>query len=255
MQTVAESWLVFRLTGSSALLGLSAFFGLIPVFLLAPLGGASADRFERRRIIIVTQSVSMMLPLILSALTLTGRVRVWHIFVLAACLGIVNAFDMPARQAFVVDMVGRDDLLNAIALNSSMVNGARIAGPAVAGLTVAAVGEGWCFLINGISYIAVIAGLLMMRVPRPVRPTTRRSALHDTIDGFRFIARTAPIRALLLLLGIVSFAGLPYSVLMPVFAESILHAGPKGLGVLMGASGAGALAGTLALASGSGRSE
>ena len=249
MQTVAESWLVFRLTESSALLGLSAFVGLIPVFLLAPLGGAAADRFDRRRIIIVTQSVSMTLPLILSALTLSGRVRVWHIFVLAACLGIVNAFDMPARQAFVVDMVGRDDLLNAIALNSSMVNGARIVGPAVAGLTVAAVGEGWCFLINGLSYVAVIAGLLMMRLPRSAPTLTHRSVLQHTIEGFRFIARTAPIRALLILLGIVSFAGLPYSVLMPVFAESILHAGPKGLGVLMGASGTGALAGTLALAS------
>jgi MFS family permease len=249
MQTVAESWLVFRLTGSSALLGLSSFVGLIPVFLLAPLGGAAADRFDRRRIIVVTQSISMVLPLILSVLTLTGRVRVWQIFVLAACLGIVNAFDMPARQAFVVEMVGRDDLLNAIALNSSMVNGARIVGPAVAGLTVAAVGEGWCFLINGVSYVAVIAGLLMMRLPRAAPALTHRSALHHTIEGFRFIARTAPIRALLLLLGIVSFAGLPYSVLMPVFAESILHAGPKGLGLLMGASGAGALAGTLTLAS------
>jgi len=249
MQTVAESWLVFRLTESSALLGLSSFVGLIPVFLLAPLGGAAADRFDRRRIIIVTQSVSMTLPLILSALTLTGRVRVWQIFVLAACLGIVNAFDMPARQAFVVDMVGRDDLLNAIALNSSMVNGARIVGPAIAGLTVAAVGEGWCFLLNGLSYVAVIAGLLMMRLPGSAPTLTHRSALHHTIEGFRFIARTAPIRALLILLGIVSFAGLPYSVLMPVFAESILHAGPRGLGVLMGASGAGALAGTLALAS------
>jgi MFS family permease len=194
----------------------------------------------------------MALPLILAALTLTGRVRVWHVFVLAACLGIVNAFDMPARQAFVVDMVGREDLLNAIALNSSMVNGARIVGPAIAGLTVAAVGEGWCFLINGVSYVAVIAGLLLMRLPGTKPARAHRSAVHHTIEGFRFIAHTAPIRALLLLLGIVSFAGLPYSVLMPVFAESILHAGPRGLGILMGASGAGALAGTLTLASRSG---
>ena len=249
MQTVAESWLVFRLTRSSALLGLSSFAGLIPVFVLAPLGGAVADRVDKRRIIIATQCVSMVLPLILAALTFTGLVRVWHVFVLAACLGIVNAFDMPARQAFVVEMVGREDLLNAIALNSSMVNGARIVGPAVAGLTVAAVGEGWCFLINGLSYVAVISGLLLMRVKPTARAPAHRSALHHTIEGFRFVARTAPIRALLLLLGIVSFAGLPYSVLMPVFAESILHAGPKGLGILMGASGAGALAGTLTLAS------
>src|SRR5882672_9817050 len=169
MQSVAESWLVFRLTGSAALLGVTSFATLIPVFLFATIGGAVADRVNRHRIIIATQTLSMVFPLVLAALTLSGHVRVWHVFVLATCLGIVNAFDMPARQAFVVDMVGRADLLNAIALNSSMVNGARILGPSVAGLTVAAVGEGWCFLINGLSYVAVIAGLLMMRVPNTAR--------------------------------------------------------------------------------------
>ena len=247
MQSVAESWLVFRLTGSAALLGVTSFVTLAPVFLFATVGGIVADRVDRRRIIIATQSLSMVLPLTLAALTLSGHVRVWHVFVLAACLGIVNAFDIPARQSFVVDMVGREDLPNAIALNSSMVNGARVVGPAVAGLLVATVGEGWCFLINGISYSAVIAGLLMMNVPRRARPKTDRSAWRDTVEGLQFAAGTTPIRALLILLGLMSFAGMPYSVLMPVFADSILKAGPKGLGLLMGASGLGALGGALAL--------
>src|SRR6185369_14386288 len=158
-----------------------------------------------RRILITTQSVSMLLPLTLAALTLSGHVRVWHVFVLATCLGIVNAFDIPARQSFVVEMVGREDLTNAIALNSSMVNGARVIGPAVSGLLVAAVGEGWCFLINGVSYLAVIAGLLAMKVPRRPRPAIKRSAWRDTVEGFQFVAKTAPIRALLILLGVMSF--------------------------------------------------
>jgi MFS family permease len=247
MQSVAESWLVFRLTGSAALLGVTSFATLAPVFLFATIGGTVADRTNRHRIIIVTQSLSMVLPLVLAALTLSGRVQVWQVFVLATCLGIVNAFDIPARQSFLVEMVGRKDLMNAIALNSSMVNGARVVGPAVAGVLIAAVGEGWCFLLNGVSYLAVIAGLLLMKVPPKPRHQTHRSAWRDTVEGFRFVAHTAPVRALLLLLGAVSFAGMPYSVLMPVFAESILHGGPQGLGLLMGASGLGALGGALAL--------
>jgi MFS family permease len=249
MQSVAESWLVFRLTGSSALLGLSSFASQIPVFLLATIGGTVADRINRHRIIVTTQSLSMIMPLVLAALTFSGRVKVWHVFTLAGCLGVVNAFDIPARQAFLVEMVGRDDLINAIALNSSMVNGARVVGPAVAGLLVAAVGEGWCFLLNGLSYLAVIAGLLMMKLPKRPRPTSPQRALAETIEGVRFVARTTPIRALLLLLGTVSFAGMPYAVLMPVFAESILHGDARTLGLLMGASGFGALCGALALAS------
>jgi MFS family permease len=248
MQSVAESWLVFRLTGSAALLGVTSFATGARVFLFATSGGIAADRADRRRILIVTQSLSMLLPLTLAALTLSGHVRVWHVFVLATCLGVVNAFDIPARQSFVVEMVGREDLTNAIALNSSMVNGARVVGPAIAGLLVAAVGEGWCFLLNGISYSAVIAGLAMMKVPRRPRHL-RRSAWRDTVEGFQFSTRTSPVRALLMLLGLISFAGMPYSVLMPVFAETILGAGPKGLGLLMGASGLGALGGALALLS------
>ena len=252
MQSVAESWLVYRLTGSSAMLGVAAFASQAPVLLFATIGGAVADRIDRHRIIVITQTVSMILPLTLAALTLTGTVRVWHVLTLASCLGVVAAFDIPARQAFIVDMVGHDDLMNAIALNSSMVNGARVVGPAVAGLLVAAVGEGWCFLLNGISYLAVIAGLLLMDVPKRPKPREQRSVLRDTIEGFRFVTRTAPVRSLLLLLGIVSLAGMPYAVLMPIFADQILHGGPRGLGLLMGATGLGALCGALSLAMRSG---
>ena len=249
MQGVSESWLVYRLTGSSALLGMSAFCAQIPVLLLAPIGGAVADRANRHHIIVTTQVLSMVMPLILAALTLSGHVRVWQIFVLATCLGTVNAFDIPARQSFLVEMVGREDLLNAIALNSSMVNGARVVGPAVAGLLVAAVGEGWCFLLNGLSYLAVIAGLLMMRMPARARQQARRgSVARHALEGFGFVRRTAPVRLILTLIGMVSFAGMPYAVLMPIFAEDILHAGPRGLGILMGASGLGALGGALSLA-------
>src|SRR5437763_4988639 len=216
MQSVAQSWLVYRLTGSAILLGLVSFSSQIPVFLVAPIGGAVADRHNRHRILIVTQTLAMLLAFVLAALTLTARVQTWHIFALAALLGVANAFDIPARQAFVVDMVGREDLINAIALNSSMVNGARIIGPAVAGILVAAIGEGWCFFANAVSYLAVIAGLLMMKVTkRPVGPLPG-SALAHIIEGFRFAAKTRPVRALLLLLGLVSLMGMPYAVLMPI---------------------------------------
>ncbi|MHB8652239.1 MAG: MFS transporter [Terriglobia bacterium] len=248
MQSVAQSWLVYRLTGSSLLLGLVGFAGQIPVFLLAPIGGVVADRYSRHRIVIATQTSSMVLAFILSALTLLGHIRVWEIMLVASLLGIVNAFDIPARQAFIVDMVHSDDLINAIALNSSMVNGARVLGPAIAGVTVAAVGEGWCFFANGASYIAVIAGLLLMAVaPRELGRDTA-SGLERIVEGFRWVAKTAPIRALLLLLGLVSLTGMPYAVLMPIFADKILHGGARGLGMLMGASGIGALVGTLMLA-------
>ncbi len=249
MQGVAQSWLVYRLTGSSVLLGLVGFVGQIPVLLLSPLGGSLADSRSRHRIIIGTQTVAMLLAFVLAGLTLAGRVQLWHIFTLAALLGIVNAFDIPARQSFLVQLVGRDDLMNAIALNSSMFNAARILGPAIAGVLVAAIGEGWCFFSNGVSYLAVLAGLLLMHPkPQPNRPEGE-TPLGRIVEGFAFVVRTAPIRALLLLLGLVSLAGMPYSVLMPIFADRILHAGARGLGILMGASGVGALMGALTLAS------
>lgn len=248
MQNIAQAWLVYRLTGSSVMLGLVSFSSQIPVFLMAPAGGIVADRFRRRRVVIGTQTASMLLALVLSALTLTGAVRIWHIFVLAALLGVVNAFDIPARQAFFVEMVGREDLINAIALNSSMFNASRIIGPAVAGILVAGIGEGWCFFANGVSYIAVIAGLLLMTIVehRPVKPSA--SPLADVIEGFRFVIGSQPIHHLLILLGILSVTGMPFAVLMPIFADQILHGGAKGLGILMGASGVGALAGALLLA-------
>jgi len=247
MQSVAQSWLVYKLTGSGLKLGAVGFASQIPVFMFAPLGGIAADRFNRRYIVIGTQIASMLLAFILAAITLTHRVQVWHVFVLAGLLGVVNAFDIPGRQSFLVDMVGRDDLMNAIALNSSMFNGARVIGPAIAGILVARIGEGWCFFSNAVSYIAVIIGLLLMRVHSPARVSTA-SPLENIMEGFRFVNRTAPIRALLLLLGLVSLVGMPYVVLMPIFADKILHGGARGLGILMGATGIGALLGALTLA-------
>ncbi|MFZ0538734.1 MAG: MFS transporter [Candidatus Sulfotelmatobacter sp.] len=247
MQSVAQSWLVYRLTGSALLLGSVGFASQIPVFLFAPLGGITADRFNRRHIVIGTQVASMVLAFILAALTLLHKVQVWHVFVLAALLGVVNAFDIPGRQSFLVDMVGKEDLMNAIALNSSMFNGARVIGPAIAGILVARIGEGWCFFANAVSYIAVIIGLLMMKVQSRLR-ASMASPLEHMMEGFRFVNRTAPIRALLLLLGLVSLVGMPYVVLMPIFADKILHGGAQGLGILMGATGVGALLGALTLA-------
>jgi MFS family permease len=247
MQSVAQSWLVYRLTGSALLLGSVGFAGQIPVFMFAPLGGMAADRYNRRYIVIATQTASLLLAFVLAALTLLRIVQVWHVFVLAALLGVVNAFDIPGRQSFLVDMVGKDDLMNAIALNSSMFNGARVIGPAIAGILVAKIGEGWCFFANGVSYIAVIIGLFLMRVLSP-RRTLKASPFEHIMEGFRFVNETVPIRALLLLLGMVSLVGMPYVVLMPIFADQILHGGARGLGILMGATGVGALFGALTLA-------
>jgi MFS family permease len=248
MQSVAQSWLVYRLTGSVVLLGLVGFASQIPVFLLAPLGGAVADRFNRHRILMVTQSVAMVLAFVLSYLTLSENIEIWHLFVIATGFGIANASDIPTRQAFAVDLVGREDLINAIALNSSMFNGARIVGPAIAGILVAAVGEGWCFLGNAVSYTAVLTGLFMMKITPVVRPRVG-STISNIVEGFRYVAFTKPIRALLLLLGLVSLMGMPYAVLMPIFADQILGGGPDTLGFLMGASGLGALTAALVLAS------
>jgi len=247
MQTVAQSWLVYRLTGSALLLGAVGFASQIPVFLVATIGGTTADRVNRQRLVIATQTAAMLLAAILAWLTLTDLIQVWHIFVLAALLGVVNAFDIPGRQSFLVDMVGKEDLMNAIALNSSMFNGARIIGPAVAGILVARIGEGWCFAANALSYIAVIVGLKLMKVHCPPR-TSGRSPIEDIIEGFHWVAKTKIIRALLLLLGLVSLVGMPYTVLMPIFADRILHGGARGLGILMTATGVGALCGALTLA-------
>jgi len=261
MQNVAQAWLVYRLTGSSLLLGSVGFASQFPVFLFSPLGGIVADRYNRHRVVIATQTASMILACILAGLTLVHLITVPEIFVLAALLGVVNAFDIPGRQAFLVEMVGKEDLINAIALNSSMFNGARIIGPAIAGVLVAKIGEGWCFFANAASYIAVIIGLLMMRLqPRTHWP--QGSPIAHMIEGFRWVRDTAPIRALLLLLGLVSLVAMPYTVLMPVFADRVLRGGGEHLavligshdpgavrlGILMGATGVGALLGALTLA-------
>lgn len=247
---VATSWLVYRLTNSALMLGLVSFAGQIPTFLLAPFGGVLVDRWDRHRMLVITQALAMVQSALLAFFSLTHTITVTHVLALSAFQGVINAFDTPARQAFVVEMVeDRADLPNAIALNSSMVNAARLLGPSVAGVLIAAVGEGTCFLIDAISYLAVLASLLMMRL-RPAAPTVARSRiLVDLKEGLRYVASFAPIRAILLLLALVSLAGVPYAVLMPIFAARILGGGPHSLGLLMGASGIGAVAGALLLAS------
>jgi MFS family permease len=247
MQMVAQSWLVYRLTGSSVLLGAIGFASQFPVLVIAPLAGHVADRYNRRRVMIATQTASMLLAFILAALTLTHTVQVWHLFVLSVSLGVVNGFDVPARQSFVVHMVGQEDLMNAVALNASMYSGARIIGPAVAGILVATIGEGWCFFANGVSYIAVIAGLLLMRVTE-VKRTIHGSPLTNILEGFRYAATTRPIRTLLLLLGLASMGAMPFLTLMPVIAAQVLHGDARSMGMLLGATGVGSLVGLLSLA-------
>jgi MFS family permease len=248
MQTVAQSWLVYRLTGSAWLLGLVGFASQAPVFLFTPLGGVMADRRSRHRIVVLTQVASMVQAFVLAALTMSEHITVNGIVVLALVLGIINAFDLPARQSFLVELVGKRDLMNAISLNSTMVNGARIVGPAVAGLIVAWLGEGLCFLINGLSYLVVILGLLAIRVSNGQGSRPEGSALSSLIEGFDYVRRSRPVRAVLLLVALVSVCGLPYIVLMPIFADDVVGGGPRALGILLGAAGVGALGGGLFLA-------
>jgi len=250
MQRIAMGWLVYRLTNSPFMLGAVGFAGQIPTFLLAPLGGVFADRWDRRRVLVITQTLAMVQALVLSVLVLTGAVVIWHIFVLSMFLGVVNAWDMPVRQSFMIEMVEKkEDLSNAIALNSSMVNSARLLGPSLAGILIASVGEGTCFLLNGISYLAVIAALLAMNVASKASPRQGARVWSGLAEGFHYAFGFAPIWSVLLLLALVSLMGMPYAVLMPIFAKEILHGGPHTLGFLMGASGVGALAGAVYLAS------
>ncbi len=250
LSRVAMSWLVYRLTHSAFLLGIVGFASQMPTFLLAPLAGVLIDRWNRHRVLVATQVLAMVQSALLAVFALTGTITVWHVVVLGSFQGFINAFDTPARQSFVVEMVeSRDDLPNAIALNSSMVNGARLIGPSIGGVLIAAVGEGWCFAADAASYLAVIASLLAMRIaPRPAR-TTGAHVLVELRDGLRYIAGVVPIRSILLLLALVSFTGIPYMVLMPIFAGQVLHGGPHTLGLLTACSGAGAVAGVLWLAS------
>jgi MFS family permease len=248
MQSVAQSWLVYRITGSTTMLGVIGFCSQMPAFFLGPVGGALADRVSRRRILVVVQAASMALAFVLAGLTLSERITVLHLIVLSTLLGVVTAFELPARQAFISELVTPADLTNAIALNSSMVNGARTVGPAVAGLVVAAIGEGWCFFLNGVSFLAVIVGLLAMTGFSAMPARAPRSPIADIVEGFGFVLGNAPVRVLMLLLGAVSLLVMPYTVLMPVFADRILGGGARTLGILTGAAGVGALAGALALA-------
>jgi len=247
MQNAAQSWLVYRLTHSELLLGTTWFCSQIAVFALGPLGGLAADRFSRQKIVIVTQALSLLQAFALAALTMTGRVQVWHVLALSGLLGVINAFDMPARQALVIEMTSRDDLLNAISLNSAVFNAARVVGPAVAGLLVAAIGEGLCFLVNGFSFLAVIACLVSMRLPRFERKR-HPSVWAHLAGGFRYAAGNSAVRRLLAVMGAATLAGMPGLVLMPFFADDIFHRGSKGYGVLMSAMGIGAVIGTLVLA-------
>jgi MFS family permease len=251
LQQVALSWLVFRLTNSAVLLGVVGFADQIPTFLLAPVAGVMTDRWDRRRLLILTQSLAMIQAGILGLLVLSHQVQVWHVMLLATMLGLVNAFDMPGRQSFVVQMIeDRADLPNAIALNSSMVNAARLVGPAVAGALLASVGEAWCFLINAASYIAVIISLVLIRVePSAPASGSQPNLLASFREGAAYAFGSPPIRAILLLLAVMSLLAMPYSVLMPIYATRILHGNAITQGWLMAASGVGALAGALYLAS------
>jgi MFS family permease len=249
MTRIAMSWLVYRLTGSAALLGVVGFASQIPAFVLGPIAGVWVDRWDRKKTVVWTQVFSMIQSFALAVLTLANIVTTWEIVALALMQGLINALDMPARQSFLVEMVDRrDDLGNAIAINSSMVNGARLIGPAIAGVVVAAVGEGYCFLADGISYIAVIVALLMMRVTPPIRKTAPKAVWPEVKEGWRYVIGSAPIRSILISLSIISLFGVPYSVLMPIFAAEVLRGGPHTLGFLMAATGVGALAGAMALA-------
>ncbi|MGB9697317.1 MAG: MFS transporter [Ignavibacteria bacterium] len=252
IQRIATPWLVYHLTDSAFILGFIGFIGQLPTFLFAPLAGVITDSCNRYRILIVTQLLAMLQALTLALLYLTGKIAVWHVAILSVFLGCINALDTPARQSLVVEMIdNKDDLSNAIALNSSMVNGARLLGPSIAGVLIATMGEGICFLLNGISYIFVIVSLLMMRMmgPSTTKQMVSGKVLTDLKEGIKYTFGFAPIRAVILLLALISLVGMPYSILMPIFARDILNGSSHTFGFLMGASGIGALIAALYLAS------
>jgi MFS family permease len=247
MTRVATSWLVYRLTKSAVLLGTVGFAGQIPTFLLAPLAGVIVDRIDRRQVLVWTQTLAMLQSLLLAWLTLSNRINITEILILSAFQGVINAFDMPGRQSFMIRMVeNRADLSNAIAINSSMVNVARLIGPSLAGLVIAATNEGWCFFIDGVSYIAVIASLLMMQVKREEQHHSA-TMIQQLRQGWVYVAASRPIRGILVLFALLSLMGWPFMVLMPIFAAQVLHGGPHTLGFLMGAVGVGSLISALSL--------
>lgn len=249
MQMTAIAWLVWRLSHSALLLGFVGFASRIPTFVMAPFAGVLVDRVDRHRLVMLTQVLSMVQALMLAGLMYSGWLAIWHIIALSLLLGFINALDVPARQSFLVQMLDRrEDLTNAIALNSSMVNGARLIGPSIAGLLIAGAGEALCFLLNGLSYIAVIAGLLMMRVQTNARVGRQTAVLENLREGFRYAFGFPPIRSLLFLLALVSLTGASYTQLLPIFAQQILHGDARTQGFLVSAAAVGALAGGLYLA-------
>lgn len=250
IQRIAMPWLVYDLTHSVFLLGLIGFTGQLPVFLIGPFAGVLTDRWNKQRLLLVTQTLAMAQALAIAVLIFLGIIHVWMLVILSIMLGCITAFDGPARQSFLLEMISKkDDLGNAIALNSTMVNSARLIGPSIAGILIASTGEGMCFLINGISYLVVIASLLRMKLPPRTEKTKQRQFLSSFKEGFAYTFGFAPIKAVILLLALISLMGMPYTVLMPVFAKEIFHGGSHTFGFLMGASGLGALSGALYLAS------
>ena len=250
MQRIATSWLVYRLTGSPVMLGMVGFAGQIPTFILSPLGGVAADRWNKKTIVLLAQIFAMAQAMALAVMVISHSITVPWILALNIVLGTINAFDIPARQSFVVDMIEKkEDLSNAIALNSSMVNGARLIGPSITGILIASIGEGVCFLINGLSYVVVIIALIMMRVHTKEKKPKNGRMVRDFKEGFTYIYGSIPLRSIILLLALVSLVGMPYQVLMPIFAKEVLGGGPHTLGFLMGAAGLGALCGAIFLAS------
>jgi MFS family permease len=249
MQTVAIGWVVYDRSNSALTLGVVRFLTAIPITFLTLMGGAVADRFAKRRIVVITESTAMMLAFLLAALVYFDVVKIWHIALIGLLEGITDAFDIPTRQSFVVEMVGKDDLMNAIALNSSMFNGARVFGPALAGILIGVVGLTSCFFLNGVSYLAIVAAYLAMRLPATPPRETRHSMWHETIEALHYVRSNRTLRAIISLVTVVSLFGWPYSVLLPVFARDILHVGASGYGYLMAANGVGALVGALTLAS------
>src|SRR6516165_5584416 len=247
MQNVAQSWLVYRLTHSELLLGTAIFCSQIAVFALGPLAGLAADRFSRHRLVIVTQTLMMVQAFVLAWLTLSGRVQVWHVLALAVVLGSINAFDIPGRQSLLIQMTSKEDLLSAISLNSAVFNTARGVGPGIAGLLVAALGEGVCFLVNGISFLAVIGGLLAMKLPR-FEPKAPAPPWIHLVDGFRYAWHRTAVRRMLAVLSVATLSSAPILVLAPVFADAVFHRGSRGLGFLMAGMGVGAVIGTVGLA-------
>lgn len=245
MQTAAQLWLVYKLTNSAALLGVFGFANQVPILFLAALGGYIGDRYNRHAGVIWTQTTAMVLAFVLAGLTFANIITVWELILVAFLVGVVNSFDVPIRQAFLVEMVNKDDLPNAIALNSSIFNGARVVGPAIAGFALAWKGAGWCFFLNGLSFLAVIGALLAMRIVKREPTREKGSPWVSLVQGFRFAMSDMPIRSSLLLLSMVSLLGLQYSVFLPIFATDVLHRGAKGFGLLMSAAGVGAVLGAL----------